>query len=481
MTLRQVRSLLVGVLPRFNVTAAVVGFLAAVILFSTPNLSWSAPPRVAVAPATGPQGSKLRSLTYGVVEGLRKAGLKTVAGKRYRRVAAEQGLDPTDPRAAVAANAELLVILQTREAPNKKGYRVVIRLLDQDGRMIERLRTKYAQRARRKGRAIGRKLASLIIDDEGANDAGAAAALPLPPPPPPRAAQEELPPPAPLPPPPARSPTRRGTFAMQDDDTPPARIEARSLEPDDDGAERSMFRFRVSGGTQVASSYGVSVGGVDTGLQYDLGVVPLVQADFQFALVDIGFGARAEFNFSPVSFVVDVTPVVEPREPSGFFISAGGHLFYDIDLMKWGEGGRFAIAPLVGGGVNLLDVESQGVNSVVVGYNAVDVSGGARFIVQLSQDFVIEAEGRGGYVLSFTEDPTTTGADATGFTIQAGAAVRYWLLSSLGVSLDATYRQMEVDFTGLGTRAGFVGDPILDDASLSVRDVKVALGVVVGF
>lgn len=242
-----------------------------------------------------------------------------------------------------------------------------------------------------------------------------------------------------------------------------------------------MFRFRVSGGTQLASSYAVSVGGVATGLEYDLGVVPLVQADFQFALVDIGLGARADFSFSPVSFVVDVTPVVQPREPSGWFISAGGHLFYDIDLVKWGESGRFAIAPLVGGGVSLLEVDSQGVNAVVVGYNAIDVFGGARFIVQLSQDFAIEAEGRGGYVLSFTEDPTTTGADADGFTIQAGLAARYWLLPWLGMSLDSTYRQMEINFTGLGTRAGFVGDPILEDASISIRDVKVALGVVVGF
>ena len=477
-----------GVLAPSSLTARLIWLIAAAF-FATlcPQPAVAAPVRIAVAPAKGPKSARPRSLTFGVAKGLKAAGMRVVAGKRYRRIARKAGVQPNDPRAAIAARAEYLVNIRVRRSKKRKGYRVVVELVDRDGEVTERLRTRYGRGAQKKGMAIGKKLAALIQTERAPLLSQAEAEVDeAPPPPPPPAITENRRPLQPI----ARrdsqprieppAPVTSGTM-VEDNDEPPARIEASASSGSGDGAERSMFRIRVSGGTQLATNYAVSVGGVDTGLQYDLGVVPLVQADLQFALVDVGLGIRGEFAFSPVSYVIDVEPPVDPREPAGMFLGAGGHVFYDIDLATWGEGGRFAIAPLVGGGFSMLSVDSQGPNSVVLGYTAAEVMGGARFIVQLSPNMAIEAEGRGGWLLSFSEDPTTTGPDASGFTIQGGAAVRYWLWSSLGLSLDASYRQMEVSFTGLGNRAIFDGDPALNDASLSTRDIKVALGAVVGF
>ena len=472
--------------------------LISTLLVPTSSIEAAQPVRVAVPTAIGPKAARPGTLTAGVVAGLREQGLEPVAGRRLRSIAKEAGMKSRDPRIATAAKADYVVLMRVKKSKRKKTpYVITVELLDGSGEMVKRYRTRHRRpkKARAKGASVAKKVARLVAADglaaagagvvasgstadQAATDSVATA--------PPTALRTQ-------PPvgeePPANEVDTRPVFGTTDDaatfapsqEPPTTIVEVEPTAVDSSsGMEANMIRFRVSGGTQLLSAYDVTVNDTDTGLTYDLGAIPLVQGDVHFVF-DFGLGARAEFGFSPVSYDINVAPPLNAAEPAGSFIGVGGHVFYEIDLAKFSSGGRFALVPLVGAGFNMLSVDSQGVNSVVLSYEALDLMGGLRFLLQLGRSFAVEADVRGGYLLGYSEEPTTTGADGTGFTIQAGGAIRYWFIDALGLTLDTTYRLVDVSLNGAGTRARFAEDPPLVDAAIATSDLKVSMGVVVGF
>ena len=476
--------------------------------------------RVAVAPAKGPKRASPAKLTEGAVAGLNANGMLVVAGRRYRKIARKAGVSMRRPKAAAAAGAEYLVTLKVTRS--RKKYFVTAKLLNTAGKVIKTQRAKYrrSKNARRTGVRLGRQLAEAIkvgpkkvasvrrtkkrrtdkairpttevrSSRDALSDSEAS-----------RSSSSGRPP--------ARSDVRRrsrrkktgaAALAQPDATMRSSALDARrtrSAATAGPGAtavateprtatspEDSVFRIRVSAGSRLASSYDVTVDGQDTGLSYALSPIPLFEADVHFQLRK--WGARLELGLAPVSYDINVDPEVEPSDPSGLFVGVGGHAFYEFTLGRIGRQGRLTLSPLLGAGYQALSVDAQVAaelstpmtRSVVVSYTAIDVMVGARSRLLLSDRLAVEADVRAGFLVSYSESPVETGQDGGGFSIQAGAAGRYWLLSSLGIGVDVGYRFQQVGLSGAATRIGFEDDPELTDASISNGDLRLTAGVVV--
>ncbi|MEO1336660.1 MAG: hypothetical protein AAFV29_13500, partial [Myxococcota bacterium] len=173
-------------------------------------------------------------------------------------------------------------------------------------------------------------------------------------------------------------------------------------------------------------------------------------------------------------------PPVDPADPPGTLLGAGGHVFYDLTLARFGEG-RLVATPLIGAGYLSTRVQSQGAQSIVISSTALDIHAGGRLRWVVSPSFAVESEVRLGWLGDYSESPTITGRDGSGFALRAGAGARYWFSSNFGVSAVMSYRRYQVGFSGLGTRAILDGDPVLSDASVVASDLKLALGIATGF
>ncbi len=431
--------------------------------------------RVAVAPAAGPASAGPAELTQGVASGLNEVGVLAVAGRRYRARAKAVGRTTTDPAVARAVGARYLVTVRVERSP--KAYIVTARLVDVDGRgqgrIAKRIRGRYrrGQNARRVGVRIGRRFAAFIVEGRStAAKDGVAEAQ--------RDRRED------------RQARRSAPSSevSREAQVMPSVSEAKRTRSPASGrgpvapqrSEDRRFRLRVGFGSQVGSSYAVSVDGAATGLDYVLAPSPRFEADVTYFLPSLGFGARVEVGVSFVSYEIDVTPPVEPDEPTGTFIGIGGHVFYPIEVATFGKA-RLSLVPLVGAGYDTFSVDSQGANSVILSYGGLDVLAGLRSQLSVTETFTVELDVRGGALLGYREEPTTTGADGLGFSVYAGASIRYWLWSSVGVSGDLSYRFQQVELSGAGTRVTFDDDPIIEDASVANRVLRISAGAVLAF
>ena len=85
--------------------------------------------------------------------------------------------------------------------------------------------------------------------------------------------------------------------------------------------------------------------------------------------------------------------------------------------------------------------------------------------------------GRFGLVLSYGEDPTTTGNDGGGIALMFKGEGRYWVSESFGFFLNGGYDYQRIGLSGTGNRTPFVGDPALNDATVFNGQFRVGTGV----
>lgn len=410
------------------------------------------PPTVAVAQVKGPRRAAPLKFATGLRAGLRASGATVLE------------VGPAHPKKkgfmaeAKEAEADYLVMVQLRYARRRRFATAWLYDLE-SGELIERVKKRY-----RRASAAG-KVGSSVGEDLGkvAREAFAKRR------PKPVAPVVSAPPPPPPPPPKASAPA----------EAPKASASAGAgLSLGD--KEDSVFRLSVGVGAQLASAYTVAVGGQVTGLAYTLNPLFSTTVNGTLLAPSIGIGAEVWFSFSPVTYQVDVSPPVDPREPSGSFVDVGGAVSYRITLTELGETGALYLTPLLGARYGSMTVDGQGDNTVVVSYSNIDVQGGLRFGVAVTEDLVFDAEGRFGGVLVYDEGPTTTGESGSGYNLRFGGGVRYWINDLFGVFGGVAYSYQRVGLSGLGTRVTFEEDPQLLDASVYSGDFKLYTGVHVG-
>ncbi|MEM7679184.1 MAG: hypothetical protein AAF449_24665, partial [Myxococcota bacterium] len=350
--------------------------------------------RIAVTRAVGPKRSAPKKLTAGVIAGLRKSGFSVVAGRRLRRRAAKAGLSARNPRLASSVGATYWLNMRVKR--RKKKYIVVAKLYDAAGRLRHQRKGRYrkGRSARRSGVILGKKLATWISREETSKVSSlaqsAARASPR--------RSEASHPPRPL-----VAPLRREATDLSP--ATPSQSSVASVTPSrfaPDTGELNTWRFRLTAGTQVASTYAVAVADADTGLTYALNPIPVLVADLAFDWPGSGWGAGGDFTFSPVSFAIDVQPPLDPAEPSGALLGASGHIFYEATLARFGRS-RLLAAPLLGVEYSNTSVQSQGERSVLLSSTALDVHAGGRFRWIITSRFAVESEVRVGWLVDYSE------------------------------------------------------------------------------
>ncbi len=398
-----------------------------------------AEPSVALPTAEGPKTGAPAKLTKALAGGLQAQG---IAVNTVR-----------DLESAESSGSDFVAILKITKV--KKKHTLDVRLNRGNGTLVKTLRISYKGKA--DAAAIGAGLAETLAEVIKAE-------APPPAPPPPKPVVRSEPPP---PPPPPTS-TIKPDVATKTE--APSKVAL--------GREDRLFRLQLGFGTQIASAYTVAVGGEVTGLAYDLSPLLLIDASVLLQIPNLGLGLDLDFSFVPVKYSIDVDPPVDPSEPGGRFLNVGGDVFYKLRLARFGEGGSFSLTPLLGAGYTSLTVESQGENTVVVSWSAIDAHLGARFGIQISEAAAIELDAKGGLVLAYSEGPTTTGDSGSGLSLRVGGQGRYWLAGPMGLYLSAVYHYQKIGLSGEGTRTPFVGDPELIDASVFSGDFKLSGGVV---
>lgn len=482
------------------------------------------PLRIAVAPVSGPKRASPKRFQRGLVKGLTAAGMKVIRPKKVARAARKAGGSVDDVPVAASLNADFLLVVELARVRRAYGASALLIDVRADEPRHEftasyRKRKKALVAAKRFGRKIAGWIADsmngeVAADDKSADDEptlddlftdgmaqddeskGALSQA---------SGRDQLDEPgpdesvnasvgrSPVIAPTAAEPSTSQSSTSQSDRQPVSSVDEvvesdvgiQGSRPAAGGSRRvredAIFRVGAFAGTQVATNYTVDVDGEGTGLGYDLGLLFLAGADLSLRLPGLGLGFEGVFSYTPVSYELNVMPELPVQNPSGSFISAGGGAYWAFELLAFGDGGGLWLAPLVGANYAAMSAESQGPDSVVVSWSAFDVHGGARFTVRATQNLAFDVDGRAGFVLAFSEDPTETGQDGGGLSIRVGGQARYWLLDGLAVSVRVGYHRQSIALSGTGTRAGFVGDPDLVDARVAFSDIKMGAGAQVAF
>lgn len=436
--------------------------LAALLIFgSVSRAEAQEKVRVAVANVEGRKAARPAKLERGIRFGIGSVGVAGIPPKALSKAARDVGVKAASPEGARAVAADYLLVVEL--GYRKRRHIVVAELIRaSDGEVVKKVTRRYRSgRAALKvgkaiGKAIGRAAKQLGRDQ------------PAPPPPPPPVVVVPPPPPDEPPPPPPVTLTR------EDQGTAEVTLERPWKRKN---AEDAYLHVGVGGGMQVASAYTVAVGDTVTGLAYSLSPLFLVSANLTAQIPQIGLFLGGRFDFAPVKYAIDVVPAVDPAEPSGRFLSAGGLLGYRVLDLEASDSFTFTLAPVIAFGYDSLSVEEQGLNTVVVSWNALDGQAGLRLGFELFDTVTVEVEGRGGLVFGYSEKPTTTGEGASGFNLAVGGRARYWITDLVGVSVDALYGYRRISMEGMGTRTGFMEDPPLMDATIFSADLKLGLGV----
>jgi hypothetical protein len=423
----------------------------------------------------GSRAQGRRATGRGVIAGIEAAGLRVRRGRPLQGAAEVLGGTVYDVEVARVADCDFLLIVRLRR--RGRGLVAAARLLrTADGSEVETFRAPYRsrRRARRNGKALGRRIARAARADlEARRRASRAPPSAGEAPPKARPTDEEVAGRAD-----AETPAQGARRPPTQDPSPPSASTTATPPTSAAGPERAGLRFALGAGSRVYAAYSVVTGGTPTGLGYTLD--PLFATEAR-AVVEMPFapvGLEADFGFRPVRFSLSTEPALVPPDPSGQLVNVGGGLWWRIDVARLGPATRFTFAPLASVDYAALLVEDQGQNTIVSSWSSVTLGGGLRLGLEVGRDFALEVEGEGGAVLGYSESPAATGRDPSGFRVGVRARLRLWLTSFLGAQLAAGYDYQSMRFVGPATRAVFEGDPPLMDAEVLTEGVDVTLAAV---
>jgi hypothetical protein len=437
------------------------------LLFSSSAL---AEVSVAVAPVSGPKRTGAVKIGKAVRTKLTQGGLQLISDRALAGAAKKLGVSPAPPQAADEAGADLLVVVSTRKA----GKKLVAggKLIDvSSGKVLRTVEETYKKGgAANAGAAIGGELANVAASFKPAPRAAARS-------------RESVP------------ASRSRAIAAKDEgevEAPREKRAAPAVIPKDEvkggsakvaapsadsgSGESKVLRLSFGLGTQLASAYTVAVGGQSTGLAYNLNPLYGVAGGARVAIPSAGLSLDLGLSYVHVSYRVDVTPAVTPTNPSGRFLDFQAVLAYELMLSRFGakEEKRFFVAPLLGVVYRSLSVERTVPDAIVLSSSALAPRIGGKLGLMLGS-VALEAIGAADLVVSYNEEPEKTGQNGTGLGLSIGAAGRYWLSETFGVSLSGGYEYMKISMSGPGTRKPFVNDPQLLNASVFSGDWKMTL------
>ncbi|MEL7238934.1 MAG: hypothetical protein AAGK78_08725, partial [Planctomycetota bacterium] len=225
-------------------------------------------------------------------------------------------------------------------------------------------------------------------------------------------------------------------------------------------------------GSGLFRDYVVSGDAGDASVSYQLSPVLLVGVTAEFDIAE-SFGLA--FRGTVRSAAFDVTTDQDEAEPNGLLLDARLMFDYRVALGSSGQlqpqlGLRFARTSI-----------SNDPTGTLISAVALAPTVGARAVFGGTTGWQFNTGIDVGYVAIYEESPEQTGDSGSGFAVGVDLGTRYWFDLRWAISLDTRFTLDQIGFSGDPTRtlqADEVGR--FRDASLSVVDATVQIGVVLG-
>lgn len=465
--------------------------LATALVLAAPP-AFAADGVLAIPDIAGPKGAGARFFEDALGAEFANAGFEVVGPKELKKAAARiRGKRRRPANVAREAGAHFLIEARVR----RKGagrYQLSVELFDlQSGKVAESAKWNYRksrddpakgyrENAGNAAIAIAKKFAPVIAEAMSKREPESVAEIPDDPLAPGGTASPASPATATTP---ASTSTPPSPSTPATASTPPTSEPTEVMAFEDEAPTDQttpVIIIGLTGGTQAATSYTVAVGGTSTGLAYGLGPGLLVGAGFRVNIPSTDIGVEADFSLATAKYDLDTQPATTPADPSGLYVNFGATGLYSLMLAELGEGSAIKLEPMVGLGINLLSVSAQAPTTIVVGSTAIVPHLGARTRLLLGS-FEADLDVRFRIVVAYSESPVRTGDGGFGIGLDASLGGTYWVTPMLGIGGRAGYDFTRVGFSGSATRANFVSDPALVDASASASALKVGLAVKLAF
>ncbi|MBK8012207.1 MAG: hypothetical protein IPK13_12735 [Deltaproteobacteria bacterium] len=239
-----------------------------------------------------------------------------------------------------------------------------------------------------------------------------------------------------------------------------------------------VFHASVLGGAGVVRRYILSTGGIPSSLSYQLTGLGLVQSEVEVEPHNFPFGIRLGASWRPVRYAINI-PGEDPVRTAGMILGFPAMVTFPITLNGSGRH-AYRLKPGVGVRLDMVRVAIHRGNRVLSS-SALATTGGARLEMPFNDTFELTLGLDAGYVLQYSETPTTNGDPGLGLMFGGDIIFRVWLSDLLGITVATRMDYLQMHFNGEGSRQIPENMGQLVDASLSTFDLNVSAGVALRF
>ena len=238
-----------------------------------------------------------------------------------------------------------------------------------------------------------------------------------------------------------------------------------------------VLRISVGAGAGFVRTYDVGSDAVaESRLSHTLSPMGLFSADIEITVPEVPFFGRVSSSLRPVNYSLDVQNSV-PVEGSGILLNLSGLFGYQIGI-NGNDRSSIRLMPAAGVRFAMASAAAE-INDVVLSSDSLAVVAGMMLRWPINDRLEINVGLDGGYVFSYSEDPTTTGDNGAGFVVGADLGAQIWLTDSIGVMIDNRFVVESVSLDGTPTRAVRTSERDgLTNASVTTRDLFTSVGVV---
>ncbi|MCA9552588.1 MAG: hypothetical protein KC933_21320, partial [Myxococcales bacterium] len=184
--------------------------------------------------------------------------------------------------------------------------------------------------------------------------------------------------------------------------------------------------------------------------------------------------------FRPLRYDVAPGNGADVAQPSGLFVDANLMVGYHLPLA--GRGRRaYRLIPLMGARLGL-NQQGRDAGDLLLNSTLIAVQGGLLARLPFNDVLEVNLGAEGGYIVSYSESPATTGSKGTGFTVAGDLGARIWVSDMIAVAIDNRFTYEQVGFGGTPTRRLTATDQgNVEDASLSTKDLRSSIGIAFRF
>ena len=210
-------------------------------------------------------------------------------------------------------------------------------------------------------------------------------------------------------------------------------------------------------------------------LSHQLNPLSLVNLEVELTIPAVPIAIMLGGAFRPVRYDLGVADA----SPRGALIDAHVDVGYNIALSGQGLD-AYELTPRIGGRFGVSTVQENPGNSVLSA-RVISATGGLGVRLPINEVLEIDLGVDGGAVLSYSESPASTGESGIGFVVAGDLGARIWLTPMIAIAFDNRFTFESIPFSGSPTRQLPPEELETQNASITTKDLRAAIGVAFRF